>query len=67
MFVVGPESAGAQPGPVCYRKGSPTCLFCSQMQWHKDSVFHVKNYARIMCTSLDYACIMRNKNNAKDY
>lgn len=25
MFVVGPESAGAHPGPVCYRKGgSPT-------------------------------------------
>lgn len=21
MFVVGPESAGADPGPVCYRKG----------------------------------------------
>lgn len=21
MFVVGPESAGAHPGPVCYRKG----------------------------------------------
>lgn len=23
MFVVGPESAGAHPGPVCYRKGGP--------------------------------------------
>lgn len=23
MFVVGPESAGANPGPVCYRKGGP--------------------------------------------
>jgi 5-oxoprolinase (ATP-hydrolysing) len=23
MFVVGPESAGAQPGPACYRKGGP--------------------------------------------
>ncbi|KAL3859675.1 hypothetical protein ACJMK2_009883 [Sinanodonta woodiana] len=23
MFVVGPESAGAEPGPVCYRKGGP--------------------------------------------
>ena len=22
MFVVGPESAGAHPGPVCYKKGS---------------------------------------------
>ena len=21
MFVVGPESAGADPGPVCYKKG----------------------------------------------
>ena len=21
MFVVGPESAGAHPGPVCYKKG----------------------------------------------
>ena len=21
MFVVGPESAGANPGPVCYKKG----------------------------------------------
>lgn len=23
MYVVGPESAGAHPGPVCYRKGGP--------------------------------------------
>ena len=23
MFVVGPESAGSDPGPVCYRKGGP--------------------------------------------
>ena len=23
IFVVGPESAGAHPGPVCYRKGGP--------------------------------------------
>jgi len=23
MFVVGPESAGAHPGPTCYRKGGP--------------------------------------------
>ena len=22
IFVVGPESVGAHPGPVCYRKGS---------------------------------------------
>lgn len=23
MFVVGPESGGAHPGPACYRKGGP--------------------------------------------
>lgn len=23
MFIVGPESAGAHPGPVCYKKGGP--------------------------------------------
>lgn len=23
LFVVGPESAGAHPGPACYRKGGP--------------------------------------------
>ena len=23
LFVVGPESASAHPGPVCYRKGMP--------------------------------------------
>lgn len=23
MFVVGPESAGAHPGPVCYKKDGP--------------------------------------------
>lgn len=23
MFVVGPDSAGAHPGPACYRKGGP--------------------------------------------
>ncbi|KAI9143153.1 Hydantoinase B/oxoprolinase-domain-containing protein [Paraphysoderma sedebokerense] len=26
MFVVGPESAGSQPGPVCYRKGGPLAI-----------------------------------------
>lgn len=26
MFVVGPESASAHPGPVCYRKGGPLAL-----------------------------------------
>lgn len=25
MFVVGPESAGADPGPACYRKGTLAC------------------------------------------
>ncbi len=25
-FQVGPESAGANPGPCCYRKGGPLCL-----------------------------------------
>jgi len=26
MFRIGPESAGAQPGPVCYRKGGPPAI-----------------------------------------
>ncbi|XP_071092367.1 LOW QUALITY PROTEIN: 5-oxoprolinase-like [Haliotis cracherodii] len=26
MFVVGPESAGAHPGPVCYKKGGPLTI-----------------------------------------
>ncbi|KAJ8276881.1 hypothetical protein GJAV_G00068950 [Gymnothorax javanicus] len=26
MFIVGPESAGAHPGPACYRKGGPLAL-----------------------------------------
>nr|XP_058899190.1 5-oxoprolinase isoform X3 [Kogia breviceps] len=26
LFVVGPESAGAHPGPACYRKGGPVTL-----------------------------------------
>ncbi|XP_033115374.1 5-oxoprolinase-like [Anneissia japonica] len=26
MFVVGPDSAGAHPGPTCYRKGGPLCV-----------------------------------------
>lgn len=26
LFVVGPESAGAHPGPACYRKGGPLTL-----------------------------------------
>ncbi|XP_033626321.1 5-oxoprolinase-like isoform X1 [Asterias rubens] len=26
LFVVGPESAGAHPGPTCYRKGGPLCV-----------------------------------------
>ncbi len=26
MFMVGPESAGAHPGPVCYRKGGPLAI-----------------------------------------
>ncbi|KIM63244.1 hypothetical protein SCLCIDRAFT_15597 [Scleroderma citrinum Foug A] len=26
LFVTGPESAGAEPGPVCYRKGGPLAV-----------------------------------------
>ncbi|MDT8445629.1 MAG: hydantoinase B/oxoprolinase family protein [bacterium] len=26
VFQVGPESAGAHPGPACYRKGGPLCV-----------------------------------------
>lgn len=26
MFVVGPESAGAHPGPACYQKGGPLAV-----------------------------------------
>ena len=26
LFAVGPESAGAHPGPVCYRKGGPLAI-----------------------------------------
>lgn len=26
LFVVGPESAGAHPGPTCYRKGGPLAV-----------------------------------------
>jgi 5-oxoprolinase (ATP-hydrolysing) len=26
MFQAGPESAGAHPGPACYRKGGPLAL-----------------------------------------
>jgi len=26
LFVVGPESAGAHPGPVCYRKGEESYI-----------------------------------------
>lgn len=27
LFRVGPESAGAQPGPACYKKGHPSYRF----------------------------------------
>lgn len=26
LFVTGPESAGAEPGPACYRKGGPLAV-----------------------------------------
>lgn len=26
LFVAGPESAGAEPGPACYRKGGPLAV-----------------------------------------
>ena len=26
LFAVGPDSAGAHPGPVCYRKGGPLTI-----------------------------------------
>ena len=26
LFAVGPESAGAHPGPACYRKGGPLTI-----------------------------------------
>ena len=28
MFVTGPESAGSDPGPACYRKGGPFSYRC---------------------------------------
>lgn len=32
LYVVGPESAGAHPGPACYRKGE--CLRCWRVPYH---------------------------------
>jgi len=32
MFVVGPESASAHPGPVCYRKGGPLAVTDANLQ-----------------------------------
>ena len=31
LFEVGPESAGAHPGPVCYRKGGPLAVTDSNL------------------------------------
>jgi 5-oxoprolinase (ATP-hydrolysing) len=31
MFCAGPESAGAHPGPACYRKGGPLALTDSNL------------------------------------
>ena len=35
MFVVGPESAGANPGPACYGKGDsvPHYVICDKSDW----------------------------------
>ena len=50
MFVVGPESAGAHPGPVCYRK-SIHCFY------DFNSLYLLKNLLKIAfspCYSLIY-------------
>jgi 5-oxoprolinase (ATP-hydrolysing) len=37
LFRVGPESAGAQPGPACYRKGLFFCLQCGVILLHENT------------------------------
>lgn len=32
MFMVGPESASAHPGPTCYRKGGPLAVTDANLQ-----------------------------------
>lgn len=32
MFIVGPESASAHPGPTCYRKGGPLAITDANLQ-----------------------------------
>lgn len=32
MFMVGPESASAHPGPTCYRKGGPLAITDANLQ-----------------------------------
>lgn len=32
MFMVGPESASAHPGPACYRKGGPLAITDANLQ-----------------------------------
>ena len=40
MFVVGPESVGANPGPTCYRKGGPLAITDANCKLHLFSKFH---------------------------
>lgn len=35
MFVVGPESAGSDPGPACYRKGGPLTVTDANLFLHR--------------------------------
>lgn len=50
MFVVGPESAGAHPGPACYRKGGPLTVTDANLFLGR---LHINSFPRIFGPSED--------------
>ena len=50
VFAVGPESAGAHPGPVCYRKGGPLAVTDANVQLGR---IHPQHFPKIFGKSED--------------
>lgn len=48
IFNVGPESAGAHPGPACYRKGGPLTVTDANLFLGR---LHIDSFPKSMCNS----------------
>lgn len=53
LFVVGPESAGAHPGPACYRKGGPLTVTDANLFLGR---LHIDSFPKSTCLPVSQTC-----------